>query len=104
MPRVLARLSQRNEWKFFSVLPRADFGLAAAWWALLILRGVLPAVFAVAMGALVTSVQGGAAVGGMLGFVGALFVLLQMVAPVHLAVSYNLGDRTAAWLYDKLTA
>jgi ABC-type bacteriocin/lantibiotic exporter with double-glycine peptidase domain len=68
------------------------------------MRGVLPAVFAVAMGALVAAVQSGAAVGGMLGFVGALFILLQIVAPVHLAVSYNLGDRTAAWLYDKLTA
>jgi ABC-type multidrug transport system fused ATPase/permease subunit len=101
---VLARLSRRNEWKFFSVLPKADLGLAAAWWVLLIMRGVLPAVFAVAMGALVAAVQSGAAVGGMLGFVGALFILLQMVAPVHLAVSYNLGDRTAAWLYDKLTA
>jgi len=100
---VLARLSQRNGWKFFSVLPKADLGLAAAWWVLLVLRGVLPAVFAVAMGALVAAVQSGAAVGGLLGFVGALFVLLQMVAPIHLAVSYNLGDRTAAWLYDKLT-
>jgi ATP-binding cassette subfamily B protein len=103
MPPVLARLSQRNEWKFFSVLPKAAPGLAAAWWGLLILRGVLPAVFAVAMGGLVAAVQSGAAVGGMLGFVGALFILLQMVAPIHLAVSYNLGDRTAAWLYDKLT-
>jgi hypothetical protein len=88
---VLARLTRRNEWKFFSVLPKADLGLAAAWWVLLIMRGVLPAVFAVAMGALVAAVQSGAAVGGMRGFVGALFILLQMVAPVHLAVSYNLG-------------
>jgi ABC-type multidrug transport system fused ATPase/permease subunit len=103
MPPVLARLYQRNEWKFFSVLPKAAPGLAAAWWGLLILRGVLPAVFAVAMGGLVAAVQSGAAVGGMLGFVGALFILLQMVAPIHLAVSYNLGDRTASWLYDKLT-
>jgi ABC-type multidrug transport system fused ATPase/permease subunit len=55
------------------------------------------------MGALVAAVQSGAAVGGMLGFVGALFIVLQMAAPIHLAVSYNLGDRTAAWLYDKLT-
>jgi len=100
---VPGRLFQRNEWKFFSVLPKADLGLAAAWWMLLILRGVLPAVFAVAMGALVAAVQSGAAVGGMLGFVGALFIVLQMAAPIHLAVSYNLGDRTAAWLYDKLT-
>jgi ABC-type multidrug transport system fused ATPase/permease subunit len=103
MPRVLARLSQRNEWKFFSVLPRADLGLAVAWWTLLLLRGVLPAVFAVAMGALVAGVQSGAAIGNMLWIVGALFILQQMMAPIQLAVSYNLGDRTAAWLYDKLT-
>jgi ATP-binding cassette, subfamily B, bacterial len=103
MPPVLARLSQRNEWKFFSVLPKADVGLAALWWALLTLRGVLPAVFAVSMGALVAAVQSGASVGSMLALVGTLFILQQMVAPIHLAVSYNLGDRTAAWLYDKLT-
>jgi ABC-type multidrug transport system fused ATPase/permease subunit len=103
MSRVLARLTQRNEWKFFSVLPKAALGLSAAWWVLLILRGVLPAVFAVAMGVLVAAVQSGAAVGGLLAFVGALFILQQVVAPIHLAVSYNLGDRTAAWLYDRLT-
>jgi len=100
---VPARLSQRNEWKFFSVLPKADVGLAAAWWVLLILRGVLPAVFAVAMGGLVAGVQSGAPLGNLLSLVGALFIVQQMLAPMHLAVSYNLGDRTAAWLYDKLT-
>jgi len=100
---VLARLSQRNEWKFFSVLPKADLGLAAAWWVLLVLRGMLPAVFAVAMGALVAGVQNGASIVGMLWLVGGLFILQQMMAPIQLAVSYNLGDRTAAWLYDKLT-
>jgi len=100
---VLRRLSQRNEWKFFGVLPKAALGLTVAWWALLILRGVLPAVFAVALGSLVASVQSGAAVGGMLASVGALFIVLQVVAPIHLAVSLTLGDRTAAWLYDRLT-
>ena len=104
MPRVPARLSHWNEWKFFSVLPRADLGLAAAWWALLVLRGVLPAVFAVAIGVLVAGVQSGAPLGSMLWLVGGLFILQQMMAPIQLAVSYNLGDRAAAWLYDKLTA
>jgi ABC-type multidrug transport system fused ATPase/permease subunit len=103
MPRVPARLSQRNEWKFFSVLPSADLGLAVAWWSLLVLRGVLPAVFAVVMGALVAGVQTGASIGSMLWIVGGLFILQQMMAPIQLAISYNLGDRTAAWLYDKLT-
>jgi ATP-binding cassette, subfamily B, bacterial len=103
MPRVTARLSQRNEWKFFSVLPKADLGPAVAWWALLVLRGVLPAVFAVAMGALVAGVQSGAPIGSLLWLVGGLFIVQQMMAPIQVAVSYNLGDRTAAWLYDKLT-
>ena len=44
---VLQRLTERKEWKFFAVLPKADRGLAAAWWASLLLRGILPAVFAV---------------------------------------------------------
>ncbi len=29
--------------------------------------------------------------------------LLQVLAPIHQAISANLGDRTAAWLYDRLT-
>jgi hypothetical protein len=38
---VLERLTARKEWKFFAVLPKADPGLAAAWWASLLLRGIL---------------------------------------------------------------
>ena len=30
-------------------------------------------------------------------------MLLQVLSPIHQAVSANLGDRTAAWLYDRLT-
>ena len=32
-----------------------------------------------------------------------VFVLMQVMKPIHTAVSANLGDRTAAWLYDRLT-
>ena len=56
---MLNTLRKRAEWKFFAVLPRADAGLALSWWTVLLLRGVLPAGFAVAMGALVTAVQHG---------------------------------------------
>ncbi len=56
---VLDRLRARDEWKFFGVLPKADRPLAVVWWALLLLRGVLPALFAVAMGVLVGAVQRG---------------------------------------------
>jgi ABC-type bacteriocin/lantibiotic exporter with double-glycine peptidase domain len=99
----VTRLGDRNEWKFFSVLPKADRPLAYLWWTLLVLRGVLPAVFAVAMGALVGAVENGAALGRPLAVAGGVFVLLQILAPIHQAASANLGERTAAWLYDRLT-
>jgi ABC-type multidrug transport system fused ATPase/permease subunit len=100
---VLQRLTQRKEWIFFGVLPKADAGLAAAWWTALLLRGILPAAFAIAMGVLVAAVQGGRPLGGPLALAGTIFVLLQILNPIHQAVSSNLGDRTAAWLYDRLT-
>jgi ABC-type multidrug transport system fused ATPase/permease subunit len=99
----MARLRARKEWQFFSVLPRADRRLAYAWWVVLIARGVLPAVFAVAMGVLIGSVQHGSSLAGPLTAVGVVFVLLQVLSPIHAALSANLGDRTAAWLYDELT-
>jgi ATP-binding cassette, subfamily B, bacterial len=100
---VLRSLTQSKEWTFFSVLPKADAGLAAAWWMSLLLRGTLPAVFAIAMGVLVGAVQHGSPLAGPLAFAGAVFVLLQVLTPIHQAVSNNLGDRTSAWLYDRLT-
>jgi ABC-type multidrug transport system fused ATPase/permease subunit len=100
---VLQLLTARKEWKFFSVLPKADRGLAAAWWATLLLRGILPAAFAIAMGVLVAAVQHSHSLIGPLAFAGAIFVLLQVLSPIHQALSTSLGDRTAAWLYDRLT-
>ncbi len=100
---MLSRLLERPEWKFFRVLPRADRGLADAWWAVLLLRGLLPAVFAIAMGALVGAVERGEGLAGPIGVTGVAFVLLQVLAPVHQAISANLGSRVAAWLYDRLT-
>jgi len=100
---VFRRLTERKEWKFFSVLPKADPSLAAAWWTSLLLRGTLPAVFAIAMGVLIGAVQRGDSLLGPLAFAGTIFVLLQILSPIHQTVSSNLGDRTAAWLYDRLT-
>src|SRR5581483_4278196 len=100
---VLRRLTERKEWKFFSILPKADAGLAAAWWTALLLRGSLPAVFAIAMGVLVGAVQHGDPLAKPLAFVGAIFVLLQVLSPIHQAISTSLGDRAAAWLHDRLT-
>ena len=100
---MLDRLRERKEWKFFAVLPKADLGLATAWWIVLLLRGTLPAAFAIAMGVLVAAVQHGQPLALPLTFVGATFVLLQVLSPIHQTLSTNLGDRTAAWLYDRLT-
>ncbi len=100
---VLRRLTERKEWKFFAVLPKAAPGLAAAWWTALLLRGMLPAGFAIAMGVLVGAVQHGDRLTGPLALAGTIFVLLQVLSPIHQAVGANLGDRTAAWLYDRLT-
>jgi len=100
---MFQRVTERQEWQFFSVLPQAAPGLALAWWFVLLLRGVLPAAFAIAMGVLVGAVQRGTPLAGPLALAGAIFVLLQVLSPIHQAVSANLGDRTAAWLYDRLT-
>jgi ABC-type multidrug transport system fused ATPase/permease subunit len=100
---VLGRLRARNEWKFFTALSRADRTLAVVWWCVLVLRGVLPAIFAIAMGVLVAAVERGEGIALGLVLVGTVFVLLQVLTPIHQAVGANLGDRTAAFLYDRLT-
>ncbi|MBW2282175.1 MAG: ABC transporter ATP-binding protein [Deltaproteobacteria bacterium] len=100
---MLERLRERQEWKFLGVLPQAARPLAYAWWTLLVLRGLLPALFAIAMGVLVAAVERGDGLAVPLGVAGAVFVLLQVLTPIHQAVSANLGSSTAAWLYDRLT-
>lgn len=100
---MLERLRQRNEWKFFGALPKAGSSLAVAWWIILLLRGVLPVGFAIAMGILVSAVQHTSPLAGSLALVGGLFILLQVLSPIHSAISSSLGDQTAGWLYDQLT-
>src|SRR5207244_54970 len=82
--RVTAGLRARNEWKFAGVLLRADRALAVAWWTLLLVRGLLPALFAIAMGGLIGAVQrgGGDALAAPLALVGVVFVLLQVLSPI----------------------
>lgn len=100
---MLDRLRRRKEWQFFRVLYRARRSVALAWWGILLLRGLLPIIFAIFMGALVGAVQHGESLTVPLTEVGVVFVLLQVLAPLHLTLSQNLGDLTAAWLYDRLT-
>src|SRR6185503_12394468 len=83
---------------------RAAPGLATAWWALLLARGLLPALIAVATGSLIGAVEAGNSLAAPLTAVGIVFILFQVLTPMHLAVSADLGSRTAAYLYDRLTA
>jgi ABC-type multidrug transport system fused ATPase/permease subunit len=100
---MIERLRERQDLKFAGVLPQADRLLAFGWWTVVALRGVLPAVSAVAMGSLVGAVQRGEGLAGPLTLVGVVFVSLQVLAPIHHMLGANLGSRLAAWLYDQLT-
>ena len=100
---LIERLRGRPEWKFLAILPRANPFLAAVWWSLLVVRALLPALFAIAMGALVGAVEAGGDLARPLAGVGTVFVLLQVLPPLHGAAGGNLGSAAAAWLYDELT-
>jgi ATP-binding cassette, subfamily B, bacterial len=99
----MQRLRDRQDWKFYRILPIAGGPLAVAWWLVLAARGVLPAVFAIAIGMLVGAVQRGEHLAAPLALTGAVFILIQILTPIHTAIGFNLGDRTAAYLYDRLT-
>ena len=98
-----ARLRARQEFQLAAAVRRADPAMSTGWWSLLTLRGLLPAAFSIATGVLVAAVQHHADLGVPLAVVGVLFILLQVLGPLHTALSANLGDRAAAWLYDELT-
>ena len=97
------RLTERSEWKLFATLPKADPLLAAGWWGVLVLRGLLGPALGVAMGLLVAAVTRGSSLAVPLGVMAVVFVLLQVLPPIQQALSSNLGDRTASWLYERLT-
>jgi len=99
---LAARVRASAEWRFLGVLWRAAPALAVAWWALIAARGVLPAGFAVATGALVGAVQGGRPLALPLAATGVLFVAMSALGPVHEAASANLGARASAWLHERL--
>ena len=97
------RLRARQEVQLAAALRRADPPMAAAWWVMLGARGLLPAAFSVVTGVLVAAVQHRASLAAPLAVVGVVFILMQVLGPLHTSLSANLGDRTAAWLYDELT-
>ncbi len=99
----LARLGGRQELRLAAALWRADRPMAVGWWGLLTARGLLPAGFAIATGVLVAAVERGSGLAAPLLAVAVIFILMQVLGPLHTALSANLGDRTAARLYDEMT-
>ena len=98
----MSRLRERQEWKFFGALYQSAPTLALAWWALLILRGLMPVLFAISMGLLIGAVADGDSLTRPLILVGVVFVSFQVLTPVHQAVSSNLGSRCVDWMSTRL--
>ena len=86
----------------FRVLPRAHRGLAGAWWALVVLRSLVPAAAIVATGRLVGAVSAGSRPGWALAVVLASSVLILVLSPIHDAISANLGAQAGADLHERL--
>jgi ATP-binding cassette, subfamily B, bacterial len=102
MAGVTVSLRARPEWLFFVALQRAAPGLASAWWAVLVLRGVLPAALGVVSGVLIAAVTGGRNLLWPLIGIGASFVLMHVLTPLHQAISTSLGRRTASYFFETL--
>ncbi len=77
--------------------------LAAAWWALVAVRSLLPAGLTLGLGSLVSAIEDGRTVTGPLLLVGGSFALLSMSSPIHTQVGSILGDRTSGSLQARLT-
>ena len=96
------RLGQHQQVVFFRTLYRAGPGLATTWWALLILGGILPSVFAVGTGAAINAIDSGSSLTGPLVLIGVVFTVMQVVNPIHVAIGQNLGRRAADHMNDQL--
>ena len=95
-------LRHNVEAQFFAELFRANRPLAVSWYGLILLRGLIPAAIAVSVGLLIARVQEDAPIGGTLAVVAVLFVVSQILPPLHAQISASLGSQISAWLDDQL--
>ena len=72
------------------------------WWLVLVLRGVMLPLLALATGSLVGAVNRDDSLTIPLVFVGVVFIAFQVLTPVHFALGMNLGSRTSNWLNEQL--
>ncbi len=99
---MLNRLRASAEWRFLASLWRADKTLSSIWWTFVALRGLLPALFAIAMGVLVGAVQNDGDLAGPLVMMGVVFIAMNVLNAVHGTVGSILGAKTGVWLNDRL--
>jgi ABC-type bacteriocin/lantibiotic exporter with double-glycine peptidase domain len=99
---VLKRLLGSAEWRFFGVLPKGSRPLTFVWWVLIVVRGLMPAFFTLAMGNLVNAVQHGRPLGLPLAIVGVVFITLNVLGPLHSTLAGALGARASQWLRGSL--
>src|SRR4051794_17606424 len=100
--RILADLRGRPATRFFVTITRDVPGFAVAWWAVLLVRALVPAGLAVATGVLVGRVESGGALTGPLVAFGVLFVLSQVGPPLHQVVGMLLGHHVSNALNARL--
>jgi ABC-type transport system involved in cytochrome bd biosynthesis fused ATPase/permease subunit len=98
----LKRLRRSAEWRLGGALYAASPRLTIAWWAFVVVRGLLPAAFAITMGVVVSAVQHGNSLAVPLTVIGVTFIAMQSLGPVHDALSANLGAVGSSWLHDRL--
>ncbi len=99
---MFRRFAARQEWQFFRELHAASPAYATAWWLLILLRGVAPAIVSVAFGWLVGAITRHDPLGPPLVLIGAAFGVSLVVHPLHQMVGSNLGSRMANHLFDRL--
>jgi ATP-binding cassette, subfamily B, bacterial len=102
--RILADLRGRPATRFFVTITRTVPGFALAWWALLLVRALVPAGLAITTGFLVGRVQTGGSLTAPLVAFGVVFVLSQVGPPVHQVVGALLGYHFSSVLNDRLMA
>jgi len=98
----MARMGRHQQIIFFRTLFRASPVGAGLWWGLLLVGGLIPAVFALATGSVIRAVESDGSLAGPLVVIGVVFVAMQVIGPVHSAIGQNLGRLAADWMNDRL--
>lgn len=94
----------RPTWTFFRAVHAATPTRSTLWWAMVAVRGALPAVLGVLAGWLTETITEGGSLTVPLVALAVTFVVSQMTGPIHEALSYDVGEHTATAFNDQLLA